>query len=120
MADFTDNNPLTNAQTTIQKLDLSTGPHAFTYDKSAQVIYFYNGEASGDLTINLLGNGVTSFVSPQYGTIDVSAGLSITVPNGEIVSLYTFKRASYLGDNGNTVNVTVTGATAGKSFGWIA
>ena len=119
MSYFTANTTLSSAQTTIQKLDLATGPHTFAYNKSAQVIYFYNGETAGDITVNLLGSLVTSFVSPQYGEIDVSAGLSITIPNGEIVALHTFKRASYLGDDGNTVDVTITGATAGKSFGWI-
>ena len=111
--------PLSAGETDINKLDLSGGPHTFTYNPFKQVLYVENNE-SGDITVNLLGDSVTSYDCPKYGTIDVSGGYDWVVPNtNSEESLYTITKQAYLGDSGNEVTMTITGAT-GSSFAYLA
>lgn len=118
MATFAVNSPDTAAITTINKLDLSTGPHDFIYNQFEQALYLQNGE-TGDITVTVDGDGVTTVPCPGYGNIDTSAGLEIIIPAGEVVALTTRLRSAYMGAHRNTVTVTITGATTGNSFGWL-
>lgn len=118
MALITPIKPL-NAETTIvTKTDLDTDPHTFVFNPSRQVLYIENGEA-GSLTINLLGDGVTAFICPGVGSINVSAGKDTIVADGVTTAIHTQRISGYLGANGNSVTLAVTGTTTGLSFAWI-
>ena len=120
MATFTTNEPLSGtAQGTITKLDLSTGPHDFSFDPFQTVFYVENGEASADVVVTLSGMGVTNVECPGLGTIDASAGYVMTVSAGDTEYLNLNDRRAYFGAENNTVDVTITGATTGNSFGYI-
>lgn len=111
MATLTPNKPFAAAETTLVKVDSNSGPHDFVYKNFQQVVYLENDEAV-PLTFNFLGDGVTSFTCPKYGDITVSAGLDVVVAAGDTVTLYTQQREAYMGVNGNSVTITVTGSTA--------
>lgn len=113
------NKPLDAAETTMVKLDLNAFPHTFTYNPYQQVLYIDNGEAV-PLTINVLGDGVTTTKCEGYGDIDVSLGLDIVVAAGDTETLYTRAREAYMGASGNVVAVTVAGSTgADLAFAWL-
>lgn len=114
MTAFTLNKPFDNPETTIAELDLNTGPHNFTYDTTRQILRVRNGEA-GNVTVNLLGDGVTSINCPGVGTQVLSAGYDFVIPAGDSETLNLTTRGAYLGANGKNVTVTITGAT-GLSF----
>lgn len=113
------NKPFDAAVTTLVKEDLNSGTHTFTYNPHQQVLYVDNGEAA-PLTINVLGDGVTTTKCEGYGDIDVSLGLDVVVAAGDTETLYTRAREAYMGASGNVVTVTVTGSTgAGLAFAWL-
>lgn len=119
MALLTVNKPLEAAETTIVKVDANASPHTFAYNSYNQVIHIENNEAV-PLTFNFLGDGITSYTCPEYGTIDVSGGLDVVVAAGEVATLYTRAREAYMGQNGGTVDVTITGSTAADlAYIWI-
>ena len=116
MATFTVNTT-TAAETVMSKLDLSAGPHNFTYDTNL-VMYIQNDEA-GPITVNFSGDGVTVFNCPGYDNdIDVSAGNDVVVASGDTLAYNVTARRAYMGDYGNNVTVTITGAS-GSSFGYL-
>lgn len=117
MAAIPVNTPKTAAETVISKLDLNAGPHTFTYSGFSQYLSIDNGEA-GSVTVNILGDGVTVATCAGLDPIDVSAGYDFVIATGTEEKLQLTTRSGYLGGNGNSVDVTVTGAT-GLSFGWI-
>jgi hypothetical protein len=111
MALFDVNKPLTAETTVLSTLDLNAAPHALTFNNFKQTLTVANGEAV-PLTINLLGDGVTTYTCPTYGDINVSAGKDVVVAAGatEVINLPSI--AAYLGASANNVAVTVTGSTA--------
>lgn len=117
MADIPVNKLLSGAEITITKLDLSGGPHAFTFVDHNQKLIVENGEV-GSVTVNVLGDGVTIANCSGLEPIDVSSGFDFVIPAGDSISLFTSKRKGYLGTDGNAVVATITGA-AGLAFGWI-
>lgn len=114
MADFTVNT-LGGQETNLVKLDLSAGPHALNYNNS-YVLYVDNKDG-GNVTVNLLGNGVASHNCSGYGDIDVSAGFDFVVAAGETKALRLTSVSAFMGAAGNAVAVTITGAT--NSEGWL-
>ena len=104
-------------ETVLTKLDLDSGPHSFTFVDHNQMLCIENNEV-GNLTINILGDGVTVANCSGLDPIDVSLGYFFVLAAGAEAKLYTSTRKAYLGKNGNNVSVTVTGAT-GLSNGWI-
>ena len=117
MADIPVNKLLSGAEVTITKLDLSGGPHAFTFVDHNQKLIVENGEV-GSVTVNILGDGVTTINCPGIGPVDTSSGFNFVVPAGDSISLHTSGRKGYLGSGGNAVVATITGAT-GLALGWI-
>ena len=115
MAAFT-LNTTNDAENTISSLDLSAGPHTLTYNQG-YILYLQNGEGA-DITVNLLGDGVTTGECPGYGSIDLSAGKDIVVPAGDTVAVRLQSYSKFRGGAGNTSNVTITGATS-LSTGWV-
>jgi len=114
-------NPTTTAaEVTISKLDLSTDSsvNTFTFAENSY-LYLQNGESSAALTVNISGEGVTTFDPVYVDPVDVSAGDNINVPNGDIVRVRLSRKRGYTGASGTTVTVTTTGATPGNSFAWI-
>lgn len=107
----------TASEVAVSKLDLNSGPHSFAYNRVGQVLHIDNGEA-GNLTVNISGDGVTNV--PVRGLEDqtLTSGYDIVVPTLEQRPVLTSDRDKYLGNTGNNVVVTVTGAT-GLSFAWI-
>jgi len=110
----------TAAEVTIQKLDLTTDSNVntFTFAENSY-LYLQNGETSAALTVNISGEGVTTFDPVYVDPVDVSAGDNVNVPNGDIVRVRLSRKRGYTGASGTTVTVTTTGATAGNSFTWI-
>jgi hypothetical protein len=117
MTALTINKPLGNAETTLVKLDLDSGPHSFTFTNHRQMLCVENGEV-GAVTVNILGDGVTIANCPGLAPINVSAGYDFVIAAGDEAKLYTSERQGYLGADKNSVVVTVTGAT-GSVFGWV-
>lgn len=116
MATFTVNTT-TAAETVMDKLDLSTGPHDFSYGTN-MVMYIQNDEA-GAITVNFSGDGVTTFNCPGYADdIDVSAGDDVLIAAGDTLAYNVTARGAYMGAYGNSVTVTITGAS-GSSFGYL-
>lgn len=119
MATFTVNKPAAAAGTVIQKLDLNSAPHTFTFNSDRQFLVVENGE-SVPITVNVVGDSVTTFDCPTYGNINVSAGHDLITNAGETTTLYTRLKGAFLGSNGNAVTLTVTGSTAANlAYGWI-
>lgn len=114
MANFTVNT-LGGQEINLAKLDLSAGPHELNYN-SGYVLYVDNKDA-GSVTVNLLGDGVTNHECQGYGEIDVSAGFDFVVAAGETKALRLIAASAFMGPAGNTVAVTITGAT--NSEGWL-
>lgn len=119
MATFTASNPFTGESTEFTKLDLSEGPHDFSFRNHLQSLVIENGESSAVLTVNLSGDGVTTFACPGAGTLDLSAGHDTTTASGVTEAISTTEIRHYLGADGNEVTVTITGATNGNSFGYL-
>lgn len=116
MAVFTANKLGNNAETDLSKLDLSTGPHALTYNLSG-VLYLDCTDAGG-ITVNLSGDGVTSASCSGYGSLpNISSGVDIAASDGDIVAVQLREYSKYLGAVGNNVVVTITGATTSR--GWL-
>lgn len=112
--------PENNAQTQLlTQVDLSadSSTSTFTYVSGSKLVLI-NNEAA-DISVNILGDGQTSFNCPEYGSLDVSGGINITVTNDGVAKEVDLNRIkAYLGATGNTVTVVTTGA-AGASFGWL-
>jgi len=122
MAIFTANKPLLAEETNITSniLDLNAAPHEFAFSNPKQTLTIENNEAVS-LTINLLGNGQTSINCVGYGAVSVSAGKDYVIAAGDTVVINTSLISGYLGAKGNTVDVTVTGSTAGSlAFAWLS
>lgn len=121
MATFIINQPLqaSAAESNIEKLDLSTGPHEFTFRNFEQVLYVENGESSASVILTITGTGIAAFECPGFGSVDPTSGYMMTVPAGMTDGLNLSRIYRYLGEDGNTVNVSITGATTGNSFGYI-
>jgi len=109
MAIFTENKAFSAEQVTLSGLDLNDAPHSFTFNPQRQYLTVVNNDA--DLTLNFLGDGVTSFICEDAGVIDASAGKDYTVTSGDTDTIFTNKFAGYLGNAGNNVVVTITGST---------
>ena len=118
MADIPVNKPLSSAETTIAKLDLASGPHAFTFVNHKQVLTIENGEV-GAVTVNILGDGVTVSNCAGLDPISLAAGYDLVVPAGDTMTLHTTTRSQYLGADGNSFVVSVTGAVS-AAFGWLS
>lgn len=119
MAAFTVTNPKNARETTVTKLDLSTGPHTFTYNRDGAVLYLLNGEASAALSVVIDGQNVGNVIVPGQGQVNNAAGVTVAVANGALVAVDLDRYRNFMGAAGNTVDVTITGATTGNSFGWI-
>ncbi len=119
MATFTASNPFSGESTEVTKLDLSDGPHDFTFRNRNQALVIENGESSASIVTTLSGDGVTTFVCPGAGTIDLSGGFAATTASGVTEAISSTEIRHYLGANGNAVTVTITGATSGNSFGYL-
>lgn len=122
MALFTANKPLDAETTDITAniLDLNAGPHTFAFKNFKQILTIENNEAV-PLTINLLGDGVTSFDCGGVGAIDVSGGKDIIVAAGKTVAINIPELNGYMGAVGNIVDVTITGSTVpGLGFAWLS
>lgn len=118
MAVFTANQP-TGESTELVKLDLSEGPHTFTFRNYQQYLVIENGESSAAVTTTISGDGVTTFDCPGAGSIDLSAGFPTSTPADGTEMVNNPNIRHYLGAEGNEVTVTITGATTGNSFGYI-
>lgn len=105
------------SEVAVTKLDLNAGPHSFAYNKNEQVLHIDNGEVA-PVTVNISGDGVTNVPIKGLEDQTLTAGYDIVVPNGEQRPLVTSEREKYLGNDGNNVVATVTGAT-GLSFAWL-
>ena len=112
MATFVINKPLAAETTnlTANILTLDTGPHAFKFKDFKQVMTIKNGDV-GSVTVNFLGDGVTSAQCVGIGTIVLSAGKDIVVAAGDTVTVNIPTIGEYMGADGNNVTVTITGAT---------
>ncbi len=112
MAAFVANKPLDSETTnlTANILTLDTGPHSFTFRNYKQVMTIINGDV-GAVTVNFLGDGVTSAQCPGIGIIDLSAGKDIVVASGDTVTVNIPRIGEYMGADGNNVAVTISGAT---------
>ena len=110
-------NALLANEVAVSKLDLASGPHTFTFDPVEQTLQVDNGEA-GNLTLNILGAGVTVFDCKGLEQQNVSAGYDFIIPTLEQRSIVTSDYNAYTGSLGNLVTVTVTGDT-GLSFAWL-
>lgn len=108
----------TASETAVSVLDLSGGPHAFTYDVAGEQTLYIDNQEAGSLTVNVLGDSVVSFPCEGIEDIDVSGGYDFVVATGVLSFMVTKERSGYLGDSGNAVVVTITGAT-GLSNAWI-
>lgn len=101
----------TATEVAVSKLDASTGPHSFAYNRNNQVLHIDNGDV-GSVTVNVSGDSVTSV--PVRGLEDqaLGSGYDIVVGVGDQVPVVTSDREKYLGNTGNNVTVTITGATS--------
>jgi len=106
----------TNITATI--LDASTGPHALTFVGSKQVLTIENGDV-GSITVNFLGDGVTTFNCPGLGPQTVSAGQDIVVAAGDTVDVLVPSFSGFMGADGNNVVLTITSATSLSSI-WLS
>lgn len=100
----------TDQTNTVLKEDLNAAPHTLLWEANSYLV-FENNEAV-PLTINLLGDGVTTINCSGYGDVTVSAGFDVVVAAGDtvVVSLNTVN--AFLGAQKNNVTLTVTGSTA--------
>lgn len=114
------NTPLTAAETNITAniLDASAGPHALTFSAFKQVLTIENGDV-GAITVNLLGDGVTTFNCPSIGPTSVSAGKDVVVAAGDTVTVFTAEYGGFMGAEGNNVVVAISGATSLSSI-WLS
>lgn len=122
MALLVANKPLSAEITNITPniLDLNDAPHSLTYIAHNQIVTIENNEAV-PITVNFSGDGVTGHVCEGYGTIDVSGGKDYTVAAGQTIDIYTTRIGAYLGAQGNTVAITVTGSTAADlAYIWLS
>lgn len=107
-----------SAEESVVPLDLSTGPHTWSYANGVFDLVVDNGE-TGAITVNILGAGVTDHDCANVGTIDLSGGKDITCTNGEVTNIQLNQISAYFGALGNEVTFTITGAT-GLSTAYIA
>ena len=104
----------------VELTDLSadTSTATLTAWRDGDVLVAANNEDTGDVVMTISGKDVTDYYASGVGTIDVSAGFQVTVPNGETHYVDLTKYRAYLGGAGNEVTVTSTNAT-GKSFAYV-
>lgn len=100
----------TNQVNIIAKEDLNTAPHTLAWESSTFLV-FENNELV-PLTINLLGDGVTSVGFAGYGDVTVSGGFDVIVPAGDTVTVPLNSVSKFLGAQNNNVTISVTGSTA--------
>jgi len=100
-----------SAQNSVIPLDLSTGPHTWSYKNGSFTLLVSNGDVAS-ITVNILGAGVTAHDCANVGSIDLSSGKDITCVNGEVTSVQLNQISAYFGDIGNEVTFTITGATS--------
>jgi hypothetical protein len=114
------NKMLAADEVTINKLDLATdsATHSFSFVNHKQALVVENGEV-GSVTVNVLGDGVTVADCDGLDAISLAAGYDFVIPAGVTKTLFTTKRKQYLGDDGNNIVVTVTGAVS-AAFGWLS
>ena len=124
MALLVANKPFDAALTDITAniLDLNAGPHSFTYTGYKQEIVVENNEAV-PLTINLLGDGVSTYNCPGTGPEDVSGGVDFVVAAGATATITPSRRSGYMvtaSATTNNVAITITGSTAPSlAFAWL-
>jgi len=111
------NKPLAAQTTNITAniLGADTGPHALTFVGAKQVLTIVNGDV-GSITVNLLGDGVTTFNCPGLGPQTVSAGKDIVVATGDTVDVLVSSFNGFMGAEGNNVVITITSATSLSSI----
>ena len=114
------NKPLAALDTNITAniLDASAGPHALTFVGSKQVVTIANGDIVS-ITVNFLGDGVTTFNCPGIGPQDVSAGDDIVVAAGDTVEYLVSAHNGFMGSDSNNVVLTITDATTLSSI-WLS
>ena len=114
------NKPLAalNTNITATILDASAGPHALTFVGSKQVVTIVNGDV-GSITVNFLGDGVTTFNCPGLGSQNVSAGDDQVVAAGDTVEYLVSAHNGFMGADGNNVVLTITSATSLSSI-WLS
>ena len=98
------------------KTDLNTGPHTLAWEPNTFLV-FESAEA-GSLTINAVGDNVTTVPCNGYGDVTVSGGFDITVNSGETVVVPLNTISAFLGAVKNNVTLTVTGST-GASLAFV-
>jgi hypothetical protein len=103
-------NTFTGQQNTVTKEDLNAGPHTLPWLPNTSLV-FESTEAL-TLTINAIGDGVTTVPCSGYGDVDVSAGFDISLTTGDTVVVPLSSISAFLGQAKNNVTLTVTGSTA--------
>lgn len=99
-----------NQKNIVVKTDLNEGNHTLKFQTGSYLVIESNETL--ELTINILGDGVTTVDCQGYGDIDVSSGFDVTINKGETVVVTLNTISSYLGSSGNTVTVSTTGSTS--------
>ncbi len=94
-------------------LDLNDGPHTFIWKGHKQVLNIENNEAV-PLTITVLGQGELTTPTPGLGVVTLAdvGNNSIVIATGATATINVDIINSYMGDTGNTVDITITGSTA--------
>ncbi len=105
----------TNQTNVATKADLNAGPHTLLWEPNTSLVF--ESAEIGSLTINVVGDNVTTVPCNGYGNVTVSAGFDIVVGAGETVVVPLNTINAFLGAVKNNVTLTVTGSTgASLSF----
>lgn len=102
-------NTFPNQENTVTKEDLNTAPHTLAWETNTYLV-FESSEAV-PLTINVIGDGVTTVPCAGYGDADVSLGFDVTLGAGDTVVVPLSTISAFLGGLKNNVTLTVTGST---------
>lgn len=100
----------TSQTNVVTKTDLNAGPHSLTWSANTYLV-FDNSEV-GSITVNIVGDGVTTKTFTGYGDVTVSTGFDVVVGAGSSVVVPLNTISAYLGDQLNNVTLAVTGSTA--------
>ena len=103
-------NIFSNQENTATKTDLNTGPHTLAWESGTELVF--ESSEVGSLTINVIGDGVTTVPCAGYGSVDVSSGFDVTLGAGSTVVVPLKTISAFLGANKNNVTLTITGSTA--------
>jgi len=103
-------NTFPEQENTATKLDLNSGPHTLAWVTDSYLVF--ESAETGSLTINAIGDGVSTVPCVGYGDVDVSLGFDITLTAGDTVVVPLSAISAFLGGMKNNVTLTVTGSTA--------